>query len=656
MEPVMKLLTPIKIGKIELKNRLVSTAHAAFLDFWQPGSSGERYMAYQERRAEGGTGLIILTAMHVHHTSQIVLHHVPEPKDISRKYQQMATRLHRHGARVISQLFHFGVQGTSAGHDDLSPIWGFSGLPSAEGEGTHEMTDEEIEEIIEAFSKQARVCVENGVDGVELHGTHGYLIQQSFSPFANKRTDKWGVPLYFVKTLAKRVRAAIGPDKVMGFRISTDDFLAPEAGGLGPENLAKIAASVIGTGLFDYLNHSEGKGGGDYARAIGSYRHPDGEFLPLTRGLRDAIGAAVPVVGVGKIATPDLAERALQSGDCDLVGMTRAQIADPDIVRKLASGQGHRIRPCTGANQACIDRASFFPIMCIHNPEVGEENRFRELEQPIAKAKRILVIGGGPAGMKAAEIAAKRGHNVTLAEVGPKLGGRMNLIENLGKAANLLATISWVEQELGILKVKILTSTLIDEAFVRAFNPDEIVLATGALPINDLGVPNDNSIPVLTTDEAVSGSFEGSMLDMKGTRSLLIDPRGSYEIGLITEALTRQGSRVTVATQFLHFGFNMGFTHLTDYLKLLPEWNVEVLATTILTRVAEGHAHLLQVFSKAETPRQFDVIVCGRHPKARNDLQQALKSIAPVHLVGDVVAPRSAHEAFREGDRCGRTI
>jgi len=651
----VKLLTPIKLGPIEIKNRVVSTAHAAYTDFWQAGNSGERYMAYQERRAEGGTGLIIMTAMHVHETSQINGHYVYEPADLAGKMRQMSARVHRHGAKIVQQLFHFGAQGKSDPRDDWAPMWSFSGTTTLHGEPSHAMTDAEIEEIIDAFVKAAVICVENGLDGVELHGTHGYLIQQSFSPFANRRTDKWGEPLYFATTLARRVREAIGRDKVMGFRISSDDFIKPDDGGLGHERLCQVAAGLIDTGLFDYLNHSEGIGGAHYARAIGSYRHKFGEWLPLTRGLREAIKAAVPMIGVGKIPTPDLAERALEAGDCDLVGMTRAQIADPDVVKKLETGQAHRIRFCTGSNQGCFDRARF-PIACFHNPEVGEENRFRQLAKVPVTPKKVLVVGGGPAGMKAAEIAARRGHAVTLAEAGDKLGGRLNLVTAMGDPANLLTSISWLEQELALLKVDIRLQTPVDAAFARAFAPGAIIMATGAVSTKALTGPADDSIPVISGDEAALGEFNGQKFDLANTRALVIDVRANYETALVIDSLARRGSKVTVVTPHLHFGVNVGPSHLVEYLGSLPKLGVEILPTTTLARIADGRAHLRNSLTQAETVAAFDFVVAGSSPQPRYELFEALSKIAPTRTAGDMVAPRSALEAFREGDRCGRTI
>lgn len=397
--------------------------------------------------------------------------------------------------------------------------------------------------------------------------------------------------------------------------------------------------------------------GAHYAQTIGSYRHPFGEFLPLTRSLKNAINSAVPVIGVGKIPTTDLAEKALEDGDCDLVGMTRAQISDPDIIQKLQTGQAHRIRWCTGANQGCIDRAgATYPITCIHNPEVGEEDRFRELDKPIGASKRVLVVGGGPAGMKAAEIAARRGHQVTLVEASGRLGGRLNLVQPFGEAASLLGSIAWIEQELAYLKVEALTQTTVDEAFVREMKPDVIILATGATATNDLGVPSDGSIPVLSIDEAAENRFEGTRIDIKGTRALMLDMRGNYETALVTEHLSKSGSAVTVATPFLHFGANMGFTHLLDYMRLLPQWGVDVRAQHVISSVAEGRVNLLNVFSGAIVPVESDLVVAGVHPKPNKALYDVLRKYAPVKMVGDVLAPRSALEAFREGDRVAREL
>ena len=648
----MKLLEPLQVGNKTLKNRVVSTAHSAFLDFFQPGSNGEQYLSYQERRAAGGTGLIIATAMHVHKSSVCSNHFLYEKDDVSKKLKELSSRVHRYGTTAVSQLFHFGVNGRSDGREDFTPLWGFSGQASSSGEVSHKMTPDEIEEIIQSFVNSAVVAVESGMDGVELHGTHGYLIQQSFSPWGNQRDDEWGEPLRFVRTLARRVREAIGPDKLLGFRISSDDFMTPEQGGLGHEGLCDVVANVVADGHLDYLNHSEGAGGAGYARAIGSFRHPLGEWLPLTRGLKNAIDGAIPVIGVGKIPTVDLAESALQAGDCDLVGMTRAQISDPDLVKKVVEGQAHRIRLCTGANQGCIDRTGSLPITCIHNPEVGQEHTIKVFEKA-PKAKKVLVIGAGPAGMKATELACRRGHDVTLADPG-SLGGRFNLVSHCGAASNLLASISWLEQELQILKPNIVNAW-VDEDFIRDLAPDEIILATGARPSAVLDFDFDESVPLLSTDDAAIGIADGTRIDMRGARGLFVDLRNNNETSLVLESLANRGSQITYSTP-ASFGANLGFTHVIDLMSRLPGQGVELLDGTTLQSVRDGIATIRTNLTGRTQDVECDYVIAGVHPTPMTDLYEVGRKYCNVTMVGDVVAPRTALEAFREGDRAGRTI
>jgi hypothetical protein len=245
---------------------------------------------------------------------------------------------------------------------------------------------------------------------------------------------------------------------------------------------------------------------------------------------------------------------------------------------------------------------------------------------------------------------------VTLAEAGHRLGGRLNAVESIGDASSLLAATAWIENELRLLKVPVLTQTHVDEQFVREFAPDAIVMATGALPGTDLGVPDDGSVPVISGDDAAAGLFEGEAFDMKGTRALLIDRRANYETALVLDALVRRGSSVTVATPFLHFGAYLGRTMLAEYLRLLPKWRVVLMASSSLVRIQGGVARIRSALSGEESDAACDFIVAGIHPRPRDELRAAFERCAPVRIAGDVVSPRSALEAIREGDRVGRTI
>lgn len=223
-------------------------------------------------------------------------------------------------------------------------------------------------------------------------------------------------------------------------------------------------------------------------------------------------------------------------------------------------------------------------------------------------------------------------------------------------ASNLLSSIAWLEQELQLLKVDVQTQTRVDEAFIEAFKPDAVVLATGATPTADLGIPTDQSIPVLNSDDGAAGLFNGVKFDMAGTRALFVDMRGNNETTLVAEMLVKRGSQVTVVTPFLHFGANLGFTHLDDLLKSLPKQGCEMVASTVITAIEDGKATLQNVYSGKSWQQEFDFIVAGTHPRPQTALHGFLSKHCPVTLAGDVVAPRTALEAFREGDRAGRHL
>ena len=637
------LLSPVQVGSVEVRNRVAFTAHGSFLEFYRPGSSGDRYIAYEERRAAGGVGLIFLQTMHVHRSSHSLGHYTYEPDDLSAKLSAMAGAVHRHGTAVVQQLNHFGGQFRSDAREHLEPLWAFDDLVSGDGEAAHRMTAAEIEEVLDAFARTAQIAVEAGIDGVELHGTHGYLLQQSFSPWGNNRDDEWGEPLAFARALIARVRSAIGSDPIVGLRISTDDFLSPKRGGLGVEALRQIAVDLVSTGGIDYVSQSEGARTGHYARSIGSYRHELGEFLPLARGLREAIGARVPVLAASRINDPALAERALAAGDCDIVAMTRALIADPDLVSKVSSGK--RIRRCVGANQGCVDRmVGGLPITCFHNPDVGREGRGEP--EPVSEPQRVLVIGGGPAGLKAAEIAARRGHRVTLVEREQELGGRLRSVRGLGAAAELFRSVEWLEHELADLGVDVRTGVEADEGMIAA--ADVVVLATGSTPAPDRLGELDGSIPVLSIDEAVSRqSYSGSVL--------MVDLRGDLESSLCSEHVASSGAQLTIVTPSPSVGPHLGFTHVNDVLRRLSTLGCVLEPNTVFLGTVEGRAATRHVFAQQAQERPFEAIVAGVAGRSETSLAAAVERAGVRLLVaGDAVAPRTAMHAFREGDDAGR--
>jgi len=646
----VRLLEPISVGSVELRNRVVSTAHGAFLSFYRPGEPPDRYIGYQKRRAAGGTGLIILQPVQVHPSSQAAGHYPYEPDDLRRKLRAMKSALQAHGTAVFMQLMHFGAEFRSDANSDFTPLWSFGGTISASGnEVAHQMSGEQIEELVDAFVRTAVLALESGVDGVELHGAHGYLIQQSFSPWANDRADEWGEPLRFVTTILERLRAQVGSDPVVGIRLSVDDYRCPADGGLGPDGLREVARAIVDTGHVDYLNQSSGSRSSHYARAVGSYHHAPGELLPLIARTRQAIGARVPVVNVGRITTPALAERALKDEVCDLVAMTRAQIADPDLVLKLRRGDADRIRPCVGANQGCVDRmAGGLAITCIHNPEVGREYLLGTVPEPAAEPRRVLVVGGGPAGLAAARMAALRGHRVALIERRSSLGGRLGLLVGTGPASALLESVRWLRDELERLTVETELGVAVDVGALAERRPDVVVLATGARPAPDRLPAGDGSVPIVTVEGALTGHF-GSR------RVLILDHLGSEEAPICAERLAAQGATVTLATPMPTVGSYIGFTRISEQLKRLYAAGCGLRTGIQLRDVHAGEAVLRALHSGAESRLAIDAIVAGVPGRPELELDEPARALgARVLVAGDAVAPRDALRAFREGEDAGR--
>jgi 2,4-dienoyl-CoA reductase-like NADH-dependent reductase (Old Yellow Enzyme family) len=643
---VAHLLAPVTIRGMQVRNRVVSTGHGAFLDFYRPGIDPERYLAYQERRARGGTGLIVLQPVHVHHTSHALGHYRYDPDDLGEKLSLMAERLHRHGTKVMVQLLHFGAEFTSEAHDDLQPLWSFGEVVSPSGgEVAHVMTGPEIEEVVEGFAATAGIAVRAGLDGVEIHAAHGYLVQQSFSPWINRRDDGWGEPTRFVTEVLRRVRARVGDAAAVGIRVSLDDFVPPDRGGVGQEGIRAIVAELVDGGLVDVVNTSVGSRSANYARAVANYQHEEGLFLHLARALRDRIAARVPVIAAGRVASPAVGDAAIARGDCDLVAMTRAQIADPDLVRKLEGHDAVPIRPCVAANQGCVDRmVGGLPISCFHNPEVGRESKGHDLVAagvaPVAR--RVVVVGAGPAGLKAAEVAAARGHHVTVLEQRSEVGGRLRYATSFGRAALLGGSLDWLVGRLAALGVEVRTGVSADVELVASLAPDVVVLATGSLPSSD-PIEHDGSVPVLSTDE-------GMELEATGLRVLVLDRLGTHESAQTAERIAASGGEVLIVTPAPAVGPRIGFTQIVDQRRRLLDLGCRVGPSSDVVRIAAGSAHVRSMADRSSYEVALDVLVAAVHRRADTRLRAALEAHGlTVVVVGDAVAPRDAMLAFREG-------
>ena len=629
-----RLFSPIRLGPVLVANRVVITSHGASEAFRNPALNPDGYLEYLRRRAGGGVGLII---------AQPIL---SEPgRDIDAetldRHGRLAELVRAEGAALLLQLTHLGVYARSEADVRRPPLPGFDGSMSAAGETAHRMTSAEIELMIEGYRRAAALAATAGFDGVEVHGAHGYLVQQSLTPACNSRDDEWGRDrTLFARRLLAAARTEVGPGRIVGYRTPTDDLRSPEDGGIGFAGLVEIVRTLLATGHIDVLNTTIGDGGSSYARAIPNYRYGEAPNIPAVVRLRAAVPVEVPVIGVGRILSPGLAESLLARGDCDLVAMTRAHIADPDLVAKVRSGRSHRVRPCVGGN-VCVNRklAGYPEISCLHNPEVLRE---RELAPtPATEPKDVLVVGAGPAGLKAAEVAAKRGHRVRLVDAADRPGGRLRAAGHTA-ALGLLGAVDHLVSELSELGVAVRAGVTADADLLRALAPEHVVLATGGRPAGADDFPGAAEGLVVDSAAALAGCA--------GQRVLVYDTVGANEGPLVAEALAARGLTVVFLTScetVMPWG---GQLHRAEVPAILRRRCAEVLTGGLLGDLDGKHAIVVRPDGDTITELDVDTVVAVQPPRPALDLVPVLERLGlPYQLVGDALAPRTAMHAFKEG-------
>jgi 2,4-dienoyl-CoA reductase-like NADH-dependent reductase (Old Yellow Enzyme family)/thioredoxin reductase len=632
------ILTPIRLGSVEVRNRVVITAHGASEMFRNPLLPAEPYIEYLRRRAGGGVGLIIAQALYVNPLAAY-------PDAFTERHARLAQAVKSEGATLLLQLVNLGATFRSESDVHRPPLWGFSTTVTDQGEVAHAMSDEQVEMMIAGYGRIARMAAEAGFDGCEVHGAHGYIGQQSISPWLNRRTDKWGQDrMLFLRRVIEIVRQEIGPDRVLGYRTTTDDMRAPDEGGLGPAGAAETVRAVLATGEIDVLNTTVGNGGKTYTRAIPSYRLGEAVNMPRARQLADAIGHQVPMIGVGRIASVGVAESLLQSGACEMVAMTRAHIADPDIVAKLARSEAHRIRPCVGA-LVCNSRklAGFSEISCLHNPEVLREHELHV--ERAAAPQRVVVVGAGPAGLKFAEIAARRGHHVRVYDEAARTGGRLRATEKTA-ASDLASAVDHLTSELALLEVPVKLGITVDEELLRAAEADYLVLATGAEPDPGPAFLGAETTQVLSSTEALT------VADAEIDHDVLVyDALGANDGALVAEALANRGRRVYLVTPYETVMPYGGISHRMETPDILRR-RLAGIYTEATVGAADGR-NVFVVRADGEDVAELEVgtIVAVTAPSPRLELAAVATRLGlPYAVVGDAMAPRQATDAFREGE------
>ena len=634
------LFSPFQIGKLELKNRIVMPPMATNFA-GEDGSVNERHIAYYLRRARGQVGYITFEHTGVLRQGRAFPNmalvdsdqHIPP-------FKKLVEAVHKEGGKIVIQINHAGRQ-TSASITG-SPIVAPSAVPCpVRKEMPKELTHEEIEKIIEAFGAAAFRVKETGADGIEIHMAHGYLINQFLSPFSNRREDAYGGDadrrMRMALEVLRAVRNRVGADFPVLCRLSADEYVE---GGLKLEDSKAIAKALERNGA-DALHVSA------CVAASGYLNHPpyyaeEGIFVHLAQGIRSVVG--IPVISVGRIRTPELANRILEEKKADLISMGRALIADPELPAKALQGRTEEIIPCISCNR-CIQSIRKGALACAVNPETGREGIFKlkKTDRP----KKIWVIGGGPAGMKAAEIAALRGHQVTLYEKQERLGGRFLLAAVPPKKQLLKDFIDQLERQLQKLPVKVFIGRPFTPASLRRGKPNAVIVATGAKPL----VPPIDGIreaKTISVDDALSGSVS------LGEKVLVI---GGGGIGAeVADHLSEKGKEVTLIEMKEGIALDL-VGHLQHFLnKRLREKGVRILTSTKATRF-EKQGVWVEDPQGTRKLEGFDSIVTVLGSTPDDELVESLKRKVPeVYVVGDASKPREVMEALFEGEEIALKI
>lgn len=646
------LFSPLQVGPITLRNRIVNSAHQT--GFAQNLKYSDQLIEYHRERARGGAALIVSQAMSV--TGEYLdLHNSSD--DVIPGYKEVSHAVQEHGAHYSAELYHPGSQGIYTGPEAevyVAPSSVAASYLGGHWRVAHELTEPEILAIIDSFATAAHRCRQGGLSGIELHFAHGNLVEQFMSPVTNLRQDDWGGSLEnrlrFAQMITSAVREAAGPELAVGARMTVAGM---DPGELDDIDMAEIIGTVCSWGDLDYVSLTMGH----YKDAMNTARNvPNMTFRPgLWQKQGQLIKSVVdiPVFLVGRINHPQTAEDLLASDACDAVVMARALIADPHLPEKAFSGRTEDIRPCVGAMNCMNALEKGGGIRCIHNPRVGHELDLVE-EVPAANGgKKVLVIGGGPAGLEAARVAAIRGHNVTVVEQNSKLGGQLLPTAKTPGRGELSAITEWLETQCRKLGVTIETGTTATAELIDQHHADLVVVATGAT------YPNKPTFGYAATSgklDEVSSHLNvvglDDVLNRKVTSGNVVvyDAVADWPGFNAARILAESGCNVRYLTPEQYPGRSLEVSNWRVEYQALSELNVTFHPVTQVVGSKPGELLISTGYNRRpESLTDIDTIVWIDPPMPQDSLAKLVSSpTTQVLVIGDAYAPRTVEQAIHE--------
>jgi 2,4-dienoyl-CoA reductase-like NADH-dependent reductase (Old Yellow Enzyme family)/pyruvate/2-oxoglutarate dehydrogenase complex dihydrolipoamide dehydrogenase (E3) component len=654
------VFAPLQLRHTTLKHRLNFGAHTA--NMAEAGLPGERHLGYYAERARGGAAMIVVEPVPAHRTGVLTRGNFRHEDDsIVPHFRRITDACHAHGTVMIQQIYHVGQHGDW--DNSFEPNWSPSGLPSYHDcDGSHAMTEAEIAEVIEAFAQAARRAKDCGFDGIELFAAYNALIDQFWTPWSNRREDRWGGSfenrMRFSSAIIARIRALVGGDFIIGLAVSMDPGSEVM---LSLEALCEVVAWHDSRGLIDYVTCGTGSYF-DFSPLMPTVLYADKLGAPFAEGLKQAVTHA-KVQAESHIRTPENAEVVIASGQADMVSLVRGQIADPHLAAKAMADRPEDIRPCISCNQMCWGRRfRDYWISCLVNPSSGREfewggDRFRPAERP----RDILVVGGGLAGLEAARVAAERGHRVTLAEASDKLGGQFRLAGLQPRRGQILDLIEWYEGQLARLQVQVRFNSPLEAEEVRAFGADAVVLATGSQPAGtgfQRALPQVGRIPGLERGNVCSVEEVMGRAARPGKRVLLLDDTGHWAGCGTAWHLAEQGHEVVLVTPHPMAARELERTAADIPLRAkLKQLGVTVLSESAVTAWHGDGATVRSLLDGGEMRVAAETLVLATANVAETGLVEALaKWEQELHTIGDALAPRRAQTAIYEGRKLGLAL